>query len=48
MDYCSAVAGHGDVLVTGDAGLLKLGKKSPVELLNPRGMWERLRVSPKR
>lgn len=43
----SAVAGHSDVLVTGDAGLLKLGKNSPVEVLNPRGMWERLRVSSK-
>lgn len=42
----SAVAGRVDLLVTGDTGLLKLGKKSPVVVVSPRGLWERLRLSP--
>jgi putative PIN family toxin of toxin-antitoxin system len=39
----SAVAGHAELLVTGDAALLKLGNRSPVAVVSPRGMWERLR-----
>jgi predicted nucleic acid-binding protein len=35
----SAVAGGADVLVTGDAALLKAAKRSPVRILNLRGLW---------
>jgi putative PIN family toxin of toxin-antitoxin system len=41
----SAVAGGADVLVTGDAALLKLGKRAPLPIVSPRGLWERLRAS---
>ncbi len=39
----SAVAGGADVLVTGDAAVLKLGKRAPLPILSPRGLWELLR-----
>jgi putative PIN family toxin of toxin-antitoxin system len=39
----SAVAGGADVLVTGDAAVLKAAKRSPVRILNPRGLWNLLR-----
>lgn len=39
----SAVAGGADVLVTGDAAVLKLGKRAPLPVLSPRGLWELLR-----
>lgn len=39
----SAVAGGADVFVTGDAAVLKLGKRAPLPILSPRGLWERLR-----
>ncbi len=39
----SAVAGGADVLVTGDAAILKLGKRAPLPMLSPRGLWELLR-----
>jgi putative PIN family toxin of toxin-antitoxin system len=39
----SAVAGGADVLVTGDAAVLKLGKRAPLPILFPRGLWELLR-----
>ena len=39
----SAMAGGADVLVTGDAAVLKLGKRAPLPILSPRGLWERLR-----
>ena len=38
-----AMAGEADVLVTGDAALQKLGKRTPLPILSPRGLWERLR-----
>jgi putative PIN family toxin of toxin-antitoxin system len=38
-----AMAGEADVLVTGDAALQKLGKRAPLQILSPRGLWERLR-----
>lgn len=41
----SAVAGGAGVLVTGDAALLKLGKRAPLPIVSPRGLWERLRAS---
>ena len=40
----SAVAGGADVLVTGDAVVLKLGKRAPLPIVSPRGLWERLRA----
>lgn len=36
----SAVA---DVLVTGDAAVLKLGKRAPLPIVSPRGFWDLLR-----
>jgi len=39
----SAVAGGADVLVTGDAAVLKLAKRAPLPILSPRGLWELLR-----
>ena len=39
----SALAGGADVLVTGDAAILKLGKRAPLAFLSPRGLWELLR-----
>jgi len=39
----SAVAGGADVLVTGDAAVLKLGKRAPLPILSPRGLWELFR-----
>ena len=39
----SAVAGGADVFVTGDAAVLKLGKRAPLPILSPRGLWELLR-----
>lgn len=41
----SAVAGGADVLVTGDAAVLKIAKRAPLPIVNPRGLWERLRSS---
>lgn len=39
----SAVAGHADVLITGDKDLLAVAKQSPVPILSPRGFWEQIR-----
>ena len=39
----SALAGGADVLVTGDTALLKPGKRAPLPILSPRGLWELLR-----
>jgi putative PIN family toxin of toxin-antitoxin system len=41
----SAVAGGANVLVTGDAAVLKLGKRAPLPILSPRGLWDLLRGS---
>lgn len=38
-----AVAGNAEVLVTGDRDLLEVAGKLPLEILDPRGLWERLR-----
>lgn len=38
-----AMAGQADVLVTGDAALQKLGKRAPLPIVSPRGLWETLR-----
>jgi putative PIN family toxin of toxin-antitoxin system len=39
----SAVAGAADVLVTGDAAVLKIARRAPVKIINPRGLWDLLR-----
>lgn len=39
----SAMAGGAEVLVTGDAAVLKAAKRAPLPILSPRGLWERLR-----
>ena len=39
----SAVAGGAEVFVTGDAAVLKIGKRAPLPILTPRGLWELLR-----
>lgn len=36
----SAVAGHADVLVTGDRDLLDAADQLPVRVLDPRAFWE--------
>ena len=41
-----AVAGHAEVLVTGDKDLLELSEKPPVQILTPRALWEQLRQEP--
>ena len=38
-----AMAGEADVLVTGDAALQKLGKRAPLPIVSPRGLWDILR-----
>lgn len=38
-----AAAGDADVLVTGDAAILKLGKRAPLPIVAPRGLWDLLR-----
>ena len=40
-----AMAGKADVLVTGDAALQKLGKRAPLRIVSPRGLWDMLRGS---
>jgi predicted nucleic acid-binding protein len=32
-----------DALVTGDAALHKLGKRAPLPIVTPRGLWDLLR-----
>lgn len=39
-----AITGDADVLVTGDGELEDLGKVGGLEILSPRGFWERLRT----
>jgi putative PIN family toxin of toxin-antitoxin system len=41
----SAVAGRADVLVTGDSALLEAASRLPLTVVNPRGLWDRLRAS---
>jgi predicted nucleic acid-binding protein len=40
-----AVAGKADVLVTGDSALLETASRLPLPVVNPRGLWDRLRAS---
>lgn len=39
----SAIEGHADLLVTGDQDLLAIAPQSPVDIVDPRGCWDRLR-----
>jgi len=39
----TALAGHADVLVTGDDDLLSVAKDAPVPILTPRAFWQLLR-----
>jgi putative PIN family toxin of toxin-antitoxin system len=39
----SAVAGQADVLVTGDAAVLKVAARAPLRIITPRGLWDLLR-----
>ncbi len=43
--FASAVAGHADVLVTGDKDLLQVAHPGPLRILDPRGFWELSRRS---
>ncbi|MFQ5742822.1 MAG: putative toxin-antitoxin system toxin component, PIN family [Acidobacteriota bacterium] len=38
-----AVAGGADILVSGDRDLLEIADAAPIQILAPRGLWERLR-----
>jgi len=37
-----AIEGLADVLVTGDRDLLEIPDETPIEILSPRGFWEKL------
>ena len=39
----SAIVGNADLLVTGDQDLLAVAAEASVEIVTPRGCWERLR-----
>ena len=39
-----AISGKAEVLVTGDRDLLEIVETVPLDLLTPRGLWERLRA----
>ena len=40
--FAQAVEGLADVLVTGDRDLLDVSAELPIEVLSPRGFWEKL------
>jgi uncharacterized protein len=40
----TALAGHADVLVTGDDDLLAVAKDAPIPILTPRAFWQLLRA----
>jgi putative PIN family toxin of toxin-antitoxin system len=42
----SALNGKADLLVTGDKELLALGKVKNLEIVSPRGFWEKLKAQP--
>ena len=46
MILSSALNGNADLLVTGDKELLDLGKIEGMEIVSPRGFWERMRTQP--
>jgi putative PIN family toxin of toxin-antitoxin system len=46
MILSSALNGNADLLVTGDKGLLDLGKIGDMEIVSSRGFWKRMRTQP--
>lgn len=42
-----AIAGGAEVLVTGDAGLLRVAAGAPLPIVAPRAFWELLRTGPR-
>ena len=42
-----ALAAHAALFVTGDAALLELGSIGDMEIVSPRGFWERMKRSSK-
>ena len=42
----SALNGNADLLVTGDKELLNLGKIEDMDIVSPRGFWEKMRTQP--
>ena len=42
-----AVAGHADVLVTGDGDLLSIAAEAPLPIVAPRAFWELLKAGPR-
>jgi putative PIN family toxin of toxin-antitoxin system len=38
-----AMAGQAEAFVTGDAALHKLGRRAPLPIVSPRGLWDMLR-----
>lgn len=46
MILSSALDGSADLLVTGDKGLLNLGKIQDMGIVSPRGFWTRIRTQP--
>jgi predicted nucleic acid-binding protein len=41
----SALGGRADLFVTGDKEVLELRKVGPMEIVSPRGFWEKLKES---
>ena len=39
----SEVEAEADILVTGDRDLLEIARKAPIEIVDPRGFWDKLR-----
>jgi uncharacterized protein len=46
MILSSALNGNADLLVTGDKELLDLSEIEGMEIVSPRGFWERMRTPP--
>jgi putative PIN family toxin of toxin-antitoxin system len=46
MILSSALNGNADLLVTGDKELLDLFKIGKMEIISPRGFWEKMRTQP--
>lgn len=42
----SALSAGADLLVTGDQDLLAVARDVPIPIVDPRGCWDRLRVTP--
>ena len=42
-----AIGGGAEVLVTGDRDLIDIAFGAPIDILTPRGFWERLRTRPR-